>query len=439
MPIRSRLIIGAAVIGAAAGLCRVAPAETRDAVTTVDCQDRFLLDRRDHPDAALKNFHQCTAIENVSRTLESFTFWYVTLPERPHPAEDSWFVKIWRDDTGILTSPSVALGEQKATAVLDDSIARGLRRGKRDDLVDKWRSTHNPQVLLAGQPKPAQPQLASAEPPTAGMVPAPKPPGTAKPVPVVPPGPIAVVVPPPVPAEPPKSAAAAPAPSPQPAPERVEPPKTAAAMPPAKIEPPRASEPAAPARVEPPKRAFRTIRRRYVRYEPGPAPVAAPTADQLNRAEAPGWPYAPAIPSGVPQAYYPVSTTPPYYPPASAYYPISAPVAYAPPPAVQPPVVLLPAPVVHEAPAPVFAAPPPPPVSASLQPRVQPQPAAMPVQPVAPAAAASPTYAKAESPLRTIPQQVDLNIRTIAGLINSNIETIQRAVFGTTLGLPAPR
>lgn len=111
-----------------------------------------MLDRRDDPPNALKNLHRCNAIQDIGGNMENFTFWYVTLPPASQAAEAASFDKSWKNNIAVLTSPGVGLGHQKAIAVLDDRVARGLTRGKRENLIEAWTASHNPKVLAASIP-----------------------------------------------------------------------------------------------------------------------------------------------------------------------------------------------------------------------------------------------------------------------------------------------
>jgi hypothetical protein len=375
MPIRFGWIIAAAVAAVLAHAGRPVLAEPSDAVAAADCQDRFRLDRRDNPENAIKNFHQCTAIQSVSLTLENFTFWYVTLPDKGHLADDSWFAKVYKDDAAILASPAVALNHQQAAAVLDDSIIRGLRRGKRDDLGSKWLASHNPQIFTTGSAAPP------SEAPKATSIAATEAPPTKNP---------ATAAPPSTTTDPP-----------------------AAQHKIAEVLPPKPAE--APPPSEPPKRVSHHFRPRQSHAAPnGGFAAGAQSSADLNRAEPPGGWYTPVVPATIPRAFYPANVVPP--PPY--YATVLRPPAPYPPPASYP------------APAAVTYAPPP-------RPAPPPQPAAVSAPP--PTALPQPQYAQpastaatppAQPQVRTIGEQIDFNLRTITGLINSNIATIQQTIFG---------
>jgi hypothetical protein len=110
----------------------------------VNCEDRLRLDRRDDPQNAIRNFRQCGASQSVSANIENVTFWYVTSSSAAH---DFRFQTAWKNNLAILTGQFVAFTPEKAVRILDGGIVRGLERGKRQDLVEPWLATHNPEVL----------------------------------------------------------------------------------------------------------------------------------------------------------------------------------------------------------------------------------------------------------------------------------------------------
>ena len=75
------------------------------AKTPQACQEQFLLDRRDQPQSALQKLRQCNALNDASVNLEEFTLWYITLPPRSGPEQNSWFGTIWHNKLRVLTSP----------------------------------------------------------------------------------------------------------------------------------------------------------------------------------------------------------------------------------------------------------------------------------------------------------------------------------------------
>jgi hypothetical protein len=130
----------------------------------IRCQDRLRLDRRDDPQNAMKNFRQCSIPQEISAKMENLIFWYVTLPLSAPARQDFRFETAWRHNLGILTAQVVGLNPDKATELLDTGIIRGLKRGKRPDLIEKWLATHDPAVLATVQSAAVQntPQLNKA-------------------------------------------------------------------------------------------------------------------------------------------------------------------------------------------------------------------------------------------------------------------------------------
>ena len=151
IPLRWSLAVGpalAAAIGCSAAALADEPEPSAAAPRSeVSCQDQFMIDRRDQPQQALRNFRHCDAVRDLVGKMEYFTFWYVTLPPALRHKQDGMFQKAWNNNLGLLTGRIVSLRKEQAIEVLDDSILRGLKRGKREDLVEKWLASHDPALL----------------------------------------------------------------------------------------------------------------------------------------------------------------------------------------------------------------------------------------------------------------------------------------------------
>jgi hypothetical protein len=130
----------------------------------VNCADRLRVERRDDPQNALKNFRQCGASQNIQTTIENITFWYVTSSD---PAKDFRFETAWKNNLAILTGQVVGFKPDRAIEILDSGIVRGLRRGKREDLIERWLASHNPAVLAAAVSAEEKKASASADAPAA--------------------------------------------------------------------------------------------------------------------------------------------------------------------------------------------------------------------------------------------------------------------------------
>jgi hypothetical protein len=130
----------------------------------VNCEDRLRLDRRDDPQNAIRNFRQCSTSQSVSLRIENVTFWYITSPSS---AKDFKFDTAWKNNLAILTGQFVGFKPEQAIEILDDAIVRGLRRGKREDLIARWLASHNSGVLAPAQAAGAQKAAAAAETPAA--------------------------------------------------------------------------------------------------------------------------------------------------------------------------------------------------------------------------------------------------------------------------------
>lgn len=427
--------------------------------TAISCQDQFLLDRRDNPEKALKNLHQCTAVRNVAINMEYFTFWYVTLPPGSPSKQDWRFEKTWKSNIGILTSRVVNLEKDQAVSVLDESIARGLKRGRRGDLVEKWLANHNAEILIEAQPVAAQGQTTPVAPVVAAAsTPASSPPAAAaagKPAVVQEPARSEKASPPP-PAQRTASAAAAsagvpppPAPAEKPAAAEQARPEKASTLPaahntasaaatpvttPGSTAPPADKPAAAPELASPekttaarPAQRPEQARRTQRQYAP------ARQGDGYRRASAAAGPY-PAPPPGAwygpgpmpyygPQHYYPAPAgpygAPPYYPPP--------PVAQAPPPAPVAPPLASPAPQpTRPQPAPVVqdTRPAPPPAAPAARP---------PAQPVVAEQSRAPAPAAPDMAQRTLlEQEIDRNVRSMSQMIENNVRTIEQTFIKPT-------
>jgi len=141
------------------GLSQAAPQ------SEISCQDQFMIDRRDAPSEALKHFQRCNAVRDLVGNMEYFTFRYVTLPPALHHKQDGTFEKAWKNNLGLLTGRVVSFSREQAIKVLDDSIVRGLRRGKREDLIATWLGGHDPEYLALNPPGSAPAQATPAHSP----------------------------------------------------------------------------------------------------------------------------------------------------------------------------------------------------------------------------------------------------------------------------------
>src|SRR5262249_21024675 len=84
---------------------------------------------------------------DVAGRMEYFTFWYITRPPATRHKQDGMFGEAWKNNLGLLTGNVVSFHPEQAIKVLDDSILRALKRGKRDDLAENWLATHDPALL----------------------------------------------------------------------------------------------------------------------------------------------------------------------------------------------------------------------------------------------------------------------------------------------------
>lgn len=373
------------------------------AATPVSCRDQLMLDRRDNPQKALKIFHQCNAVRNVAINMEYFTFWYVTLPAESPSRKDWRFEKTWKNNLAILTSRAVDIERESAINLLDDSIVRGLKRGRREDLIESWLSHHKADILAAAQPAPAESKAKPADPiVTPVSMPAPtRPPAPARDT-ARPAGanvaPVSMMGPSPTPASPERTGNA--------------------------VEPTKPQRAAAPPPAQRPDRNVRRVPRRYAQPRPADGYYYRPLdaeSDALNRAQAgAGWYGAAANPAGPygPQPYYPPPVPPVEPSVRAAAPPPAAPYAaqpYYPPPPAQP---------IEQ---PVRAAAPPPAAPQAAQPYYPPppQPVEQPVQP----AGQVPVFVYGP---QLIGQQIERNVRTISQLIEDNFRTFEQAVIKPT-------
>jgi hypothetical protein len=138
------------------------------AVTPQTCEEKFLLGRRDNLELALQRLRQCNSIYNAGANLEQFTFWYITLPLKSRPQQNSWFGNVWRNNLKILMAPPISVAKEDAMSVLDHGIVQGLKKGKREDLSLPWLATHDPAIIAAGVQ--GQIQSARVEHPTTSML-----------------------------------------------------------------------------------------------------------------------------------------------------------------------------------------------------------------------------------------------------------------------------
>jgi hypothetical protein len=124
-----------------------------------------MIDRRDEPAQALKKFQRCNVVRNLVGNMEYFTFWYVTLPPTLRHKQDGVFEKAWKNNLGLLTGRVVSFRREQAIKVLDDSIVRGLKRGKREDLIANWLASHEAEQLALDPPGSAPAQSTPARTP----------------------------------------------------------------------------------------------------------------------------------------------------------------------------------------------------------------------------------------------------------------------------------
>jgi len=136
---------------------------------TVNCEDRLRLDRRDDPQNALRNFRQCGAAQSLSANIENLTFLYITAQHSSNSQNEFAFEPVWKSYIGILTGQSVGFKPAKASEILDAGIVRGLRRGRRDDLTEKWLAAHNPAVLRGDKPAESPHASTRENPPEPGV------------------------------------------------------------------------------------------------------------------------------------------------------------------------------------------------------------------------------------------------------------------------------
>src|SRR4051812_13338320 len=117
------------------------------APTPQNCQEQFLLDRRQNAQLALQRLRRCNAMYNASTGIEEFTFWYVALSSKSSTQRNAWFGNIWQHNVQILTAAPIRVPKQEAIGILDAGISRGLKRAKREDLDPKWLASHDPAVI----------------------------------------------------------------------------------------------------------------------------------------------------------------------------------------------------------------------------------------------------------------------------------------------------
>src|SRR3954452_3875338 len=117
------------------------------APTPQNCQEQFLLHRKENAQLALQRLRQCNAMYNASTGIEEFTFWYVALSSKSSTQRNAWFGNIWQHNVQILTTAPISVPKQEAIGILDAGIARGLKRAKREDLDPKWLASHDPAVI----------------------------------------------------------------------------------------------------------------------------------------------------------------------------------------------------------------------------------------------------------------------------------------------------
>lgn len=121
-----------------------------------------MLDRRDDPTNALKNFHQCSAVSSIGRDIENLMFWYATLPTKSHPQEDSQVENALKHNFELLTGRFIGLDRQKATELLNADAVAGLKRAGRDDLASQWANNHDFHLFESAPVTPAHEQPAGA-------------------------------------------------------------------------------------------------------------------------------------------------------------------------------------------------------------------------------------------------------------------------------------
>jgi hypothetical protein len=164
MPLRRWSLGVVPVLAAAAIACNAAALanEPEPSVAAprseVSCHDQFMIDRRDEPARALRDLQQCNTLRDVAGRMEYFTFWYITRPPAMRHKQDGMFGEAWKNNLGLLTGHVVSFRREQAIRVLDDSILRALKRGKRDDLAEKWLADHDPALLMLDPPGSASAQ-----------------------------------------------------------------------------------------------------------------------------------------------------------------------------------------------------------------------------------------------------------------------------------------
>ena len=147
-----RLVLGILALLPPTGVISVGLAHPSEAAALVEpdaivnCEDRFRLDRRDDPQNAVRNYRQCGASQSISANIENVTFWYVTSSSA---GNDFRFQTAWKNNLAILTGQFVGYQPEKAIEILDAGVVRGLKRGKRQDLAERWLASHNPEVLAS--------------------------------------------------------------------------------------------------------------------------------------------------------------------------------------------------------------------------------------------------------------------------------------------------
>src|SRR3954449_4612291 len=66
------------------------------APTAQNCQEQFLLHRKENAQLALQRLRRCNAMYNASTGIEEFTFWYIALSSKSSTQRNAWFGNIWQ-------------------------------------------------------------------------------------------------------------------------------------------------------------------------------------------------------------------------------------------------------------------------------------------------------------------------------------------------------
>src|SRR5258707_3183341 len=118
IPLRWSLAVGpalAAAIGCSAAALADEPEPPAAAPRSeVSCQDQFMIDRRDQPQQALRNFRDYDAGRDLVGKKEYFTVLYVTLPPALRHQHDGMFQQVLDNHPGLLNLRILSLRKEQS-------------------------------------------------------------------------------------------------------------------------------------------------------------------------------------------------------------------------------------------------------------------------------------------------------------------------------------